>query len=182
MASSTNPMDLIDDDELLVPKKDQKPFSIIFGSNSSPIKNSALQIGVGKEDLDSHYQQIDKNIKELKNTLPGNFFKRMYKVFKIMIANAEPGKIETLAPWQYFCTEKSITENFHKVFGYKCDVMAKILYFNMSNMKVHAKIDFTQFVAIFEDLNDEVQKLRNKVIFNMLDVKKQGKLDVMVLI
>lgn len=74
--------------------------------------------------------------------MPPHHYKRLSKVFKIMIANPEGGKIETKPLWQYYCTEKSITDNFHKVFGYKCDMMAKILYFNMSKMKVHAKINF----------------------------------------
>jgi hypothetical protein len=99
-----------------------------------------------------------------------------------MIANPDVSKLDAKLAWQFYCTEKSITENFHQVFGFKCDVFAKLLYFNMSRQKVHAKIDFSQFVSVFDDLLDEVQKLRNRTIFNLLDVKKQGKLDVMVLI
>ena len=35
-----------------------------------------------------------------------------------------------------------MTENFEKLFGYKCDILAKIMYIQMSGKKDHSKIDF----------------------------------------
>lgn len=99
-----------------------------------------------------------------------------------MVANPDNNDFDPPLPYQYYCSEKSIRENFSKVFGYRCDIFAKILYFNMSKKKVHAKIDFASFVAVFDGLMDDVQKIRNRTIFNLLDVKKQGKLDFMVLV
>lgn len=73
-------------------------------------------------------------------------------------------------------------KNFPKLFGYKCDVFAKILYMNMSKQKDRAMIDFYKFVKVFENLHDEVAKIRNRCVFNILDVKKNGYLDIMMLI
>ena len=43
-------------------------------------------------------------------------------------------------------------------------------------------IDFYKFVKVFENLLDEVAKIRNRCVFNLLDVKKNGYLDIMMLI
>jgi hypothetical protein len=102
-------------------------------------------------------------------------------VFKELVANPDKNKIEVKSPPQYYCTEKSITDNFEKLFGFKNDVFAKILYINMAKKKNHAKIDFLRFINVFEGLFDEVQKIRNRCIFDLYDVKKQGSLDIMLL-
>jgi len=82
---------------------------------------------------------------------------------------------------QYYCTEKSIIDNFEKLFGYKNDVFAKMLYINMSKIKNYSKINFVSFIKIFDGLFDEIKKIRNRCIFNLYDIKKSGELDIMVL-
>jgi Ca2+-binding EF-hand superfamily protein len=51
----------------------------------------------------------------------------------------------------------------------------------MAKKKNHAKIDFIRFVSVFDGLYDEVHKIRNRCIFDLYDVKKQGSLDIMLL-
>lgn len=55
----------------------------------------------------------------------------------------------------YNITEKSLRENFDKVFGCQCDTFARILYLNMSNNKQGAKIGFLQFTDVFLRVIDE---------------------------
>jgi hypothetical protein len=74
-----------------------------------------------------------------------------------------------------------MTVNFEKVFGYRCDMFAKMLYFDMSRQKVHSKIDFATFVKSFDGIMDEVQKIRNKAIFRILDIRKKGQIEILVL-
>ena len=73
---------------------------------------------------------------------------------------------------QYFCTEKSIIDNFEKLFGYKNDVFAKMLYISMSNKKNYSRINFMKFINIFEGLFDEIKKIRNRCVFDIYDIKK----------
>lgn len=60
--------------------------------------------------------------------------------------------------------------------------MATILYLNMSNSKDHSKIDFLQFINPFLRLLDEVKDTRNRAIFDILDIRKKGQLDIVFLL
>lgn len=71
-------------------------------------------------------------------------------------------------------TEKSIIDNLQKLFGYKCDVFAKMLYTRMANRMDHAKIDFIRYIKCFNGFTDEVSKKRNEAIFKFYDIKNQG--------
>ena len=102
-------------------------------------------------------------------------------MFKALIANPDQGRHDTKLQCQYYATEASILAGFERLFGFKCDVFAKILYINMADRKDHARIDFIAFISVFDGLLDEVQKKRNRCIFNLLDVNKRGELDILCL-
>ena len=74
-------------------------------------------------------------------------------------------------------------DGFEGLFGFRCDVMAKILYATMTEEKDQSKITFDVFVENLYGLVDE-SKLDNatRCIFNLLDVRNQGHLDVFMLI
>ena len=46
---------------------------------------------------------------------------------------------------------------------------------------MHSKIDFATFVNSLDGLLDEVQKIRNKAIFRILDIRKKGQIEILVL-
>jgi hypothetical protein len=46
---------------------------------------------------------------------------------------------------------------------------------------VHSQIDFVTFAKTFDGLMDEVQKVRNRTIFNILDIRKKGQIEILVL-
>ena len=46
---------------------------------------------------------------------------------------------------------------------------------------MHSKIDFATFVKSFDGIMDEVQKIRNKAIFRILDIRKKGQIEILVL-
>ena len=72
-------------------------------------------------------------------------------------------------------------ENLPILFGYKCDVFAKMLYIRMANGMDFAKIDFMRYIKCFDGFLDEISKKRNEAIFKFYDIKKQGFLDIMSL-
>ena len=62
-------------------------------------------------------------------------------------------------------------ENFAKLFGYKCDILAKMLYINMANSMDHAKIDFLRFMRVFDGFLGDNTKKRNMAAFKLYDIK-----------
>ena len=53
---------------------------------------------------------------------------------------------------KHFITEKSMLSNFEKVFGHKCDILAKIMYVFLSKGKECSYISFAQFGQAFMPL------------------------------
>ena len=78
-------------------------------------------------------------------------------------------------------TERSLTENFEKLFGYRCDVLAKIMYIKLSKRKDCAKINLIRFYEVFKNLLDEVKSKRNNTVFELLEFNGDGVLDIMYL-
>ena len=74
-------------------------------------------------------------------------------------------------------------DGFEKLFGYKCDILAKILYATMTKGKDQSKITFNTFVENLYGLVD-TSNLDNatRCVFNLLDVKSKGQLDIFLLI
>ena len=60
--------------------------------------------------------------------------------------HAEKEEAKILECW---LTQKSICEGFSKVFGFKCDVMAKLLYMRVSENKDHARVHPADFFTAF---------------------------------
>jgi hypothetical protein len=105
-------------------------------------------------------------------------FKNMAAAFKTL---AEPRERESKYLSLYQITEASLRQNFEHLFGFPCDIFARILYLKMTGTKDHAKINFVQFGAIFFDLLDEIKDNRSRCFFSLLDVKGTGILDSMLL-
>ncbi len=47
-----------------------------------------------------------------------------------------------------------------------------MLYISMSNKKNYSRINFMKFINIFEELFDEIKKIRNRCVFDIYDIKK----------
>lgn len=105
-------------------------------------------------------------------------FKQMAAAFKTL---AEDRERESKYLSLYQITEASLRQNFEHLFGFPCDIFARILYLKMTDTKDHAKINFIQFGTIFFDLMDEIKDKRNRCFFSLLDVKGTGILDSMLL-
>ena len=103
------------------------------------------------------------------------------RAFKTLVANPDKARGEQKVNSQFYCTEKSMIENFDKLFGFRCDIFAKMLYIRMSKGLDHAKIDFMKFIKIFDGFLDETPKKRNQAAFNLYDVKRQGVIDIMLM-
>ena len=69
------------------------------------------------------------------NTLESVFLKmavlKPHKLKYYKLLGEDAGKFEI---WDYIMTEESIMQGFESVFGVKCDIVAKILYINLSKM------------------------------------------------
>jgi hypothetical protein len=120
-------------------------------------------------------------MKDYKNDVGERMFEHQMRAFKILVANPDKLRGEAKLSSQFYCTETSIVENFDKLFGYRCDIFAKILYLRMAKGLDHAKIDFMRFIKIFEGFLDDTPKRRNQAAFQFYDVKNQGVIDIMVL-
>jgi hypothetical protein len=67
--ASPNPLDLLDQEELLMAPKTKKPLSFVFGSSQTPFKKKNGALGVSKEDLENNYAQVAVKIKDLKQRM-----------------------------------------------------------------------------------------------------------------
>jgi len=93
---------------------------------------------------------LHKDIKSLKADMKDHGkWHRFTTAFKTL---AEPRRHKNGKPKKdskclslYYLTERSLTENFEKLFGYKCDVLAKIMYIKLSKRKDCAKINLVRF-------------------------------------
>lgn len=105
-------------------------------------------------------------------------WERMRSAFKILsVTRAKESKYIT----HYYITEQSIRENFEKLFSYKCDILARILYIKLSKRKDCAKIRFVMFAESVAGLLDEVKDRRNRTMFNLMEFNGDGELDIMIL-
>ena len=83
---------------------------------------------------------------------------------------------------EYHITEKTLTENFEKVFGYKCDIFAKLIYVKLSGNKDCATINFPEFLSLFMPLLNENRDKRNRCVFNILNSSSDGVLHIISLL
>lgn len=60
--------------------------------------------------------------------------------------------------------------------------MARVLYLNMARNKDHSKIDFLQFINPFLRLFDDAKDTRNRAVFDLLDIRKKGTIDIVFLL
>jgi hypothetical protein len=67
---------------------------------------------LSEEYMDNHLIEIDKEIKDYKIKIGETKFDHAFKVFKEFSANPDTQKSESRLLSQYFCTEKSIIDNF----------------------------------------------------------------------
>lgn len=81
----------------------------------------------------------------------------------------------------YKITEKSLVENFSKVFGFECNQLAKVMYIKMANRTNFAKINFIKFAKSFMGLLDERKDKRVRTIFDLLEFNGDGEYDIMYL-
>ena len=102
----------------------------------------------------------------------------MTSAFKILsVTRAKESKYIT----HYYITERSLRENFEKLFSFKCDILARIMYIKLSKRKDSAKIRFLQFAEAVSGLLDEVKDRRNRTLFNLMEFNGDGELDIMIL-
>lgn len=102
----------------------------------------------------------------------------MTSAFKILsVTRAKESKYIT----HYYITEQSLRENFEKLFSFKCDILARIMYIKLSKRKDSAKIRFLQFAEAVSGLLDEVKDRRNRTLFNLMEFNGDGELDIMIL-
>ena len=89
------------------------------------------------------------------------------------------GEGEAVFPVEdYIMSEKSITAGWEQVFGVKCDIFAKIFYIHASKMQDYAKLDFMDFIDSIMPFYDSNVVKRNRQVFNILDIDKDGKIDI----
>ena len=67
------------------------------------------------------------------------------------------------------------------LFGYPCDILARIMYIKMANRKRCSRINFLQFADAMMDLIDEIKDRRNRAVFNLMEFNGDGELDIMIL-
>lgn len=71
--------------------------------------------------------------------------------------------------------------HFHLIFGYRCDIFARVLYIKLAKRKDHAKINFVEFAEAFLGLLHEVKDKRSRAVFNLLEFNGDGEYDIMYL-
>ena len=126
-------------------------------------------------------KQTDAEIKELRVQIGERNFAHILKIFKFLCVNEE-GPIQ-LQLYQFYTTEQGLIEKLPILLGgHRCDTFSKLLYVKMSGGSDHAKVHLPQFISAFEGLMDPQLKIRQKCIFNLLDVRKTGQLDIFFLL
>jgi hypothetical protein len=76
------------------------------------------------------------------------------KAKKLAISNAKLSADEREEPkiMDVWLTEKSLTEKFADLFGYKCDIIAKMLYIKASKCLDYSKLTIVDFYNMFSPL------------------------------
>jgi hypothetical protein len=125
------------------------------------------------------YKILDTKIKAMREELGNDYmWNRLISAFKILSVDRDFTS-KRLA--FFFITEDSMRDNFEKLFGYPCDILARIIYIKMASRKRCARIDFLQFAEAMMDIVDEVKDRRNRAIFNLIEFNGDGELDIMIL-
>lgn len=75
-------------------------------------------------------------------------------------------------------SENSILNGFEAVFGEKCEIFAKILYIHLSKGKDQKKLDFVEFSKAVLTLDEINFVKRNRLVFDIFDTDKDGKIDI----
>ena len=147
--------------------------------NSSQISVAESFESVNSDLFGDEQTKIESRIKDIKSTINNEqIWHRLTTVFRSLAAPRVEGKEENRSYLSLFwLTEKSIRQNFQKVFEHKCDILARIMYLKMAKSMDHAKIDFIRFVEVFIMLLDEIKDNRNRCVFDLLDIKGKGVLD-----
>lgn len=123
------------------------------------------------EGLDQRTMLLEKKLKDYRAEIGEKRFEHQIRAFKVLVANPDQSRVEQKANSQFYCTEKSIIANFENLFGFRCDVFAKMLYIRMAKGLDHARIDFMRFIRVFDGFLDDSPKRRNQAVFNLYDVK-----------
>lgn len=121
------------------------------------------------KDLETEVKAIKKEIGD------ETMYKRLEGAFKIL---AEPRKRPTKYMSLYYMTEKSLRENFSKLFEFECDILARVIYIKLADRLDKAKIHFPVFARTFMGLLEEVKDKRNKTIFELLEFNGDGEYDL----
>lgn len=175
---SKNPFNISEKD-----KKELHKFEDLF-VNQETKKVTDESVNEMHAQAEHDYGVLSLQIAEYKKTIPDQQFRNAFRAFKKLSVNGEA----TSSRYQkevasYYITQDSLVTNFEKLFNFKCDIFAKILYLNMSRNKDAAKISFMQFVSVFEGLvSDSPRDAPNKCIFRLLDVRNEGHLTIIYLL
>ena len=109
-------------------------------------------------------------------------FETMSNAFMTLGQHTRDRATERCKVYDYWITEESMRENFGKVFGSDCDIMAKLLYVKMSGMRERAKISFMEFITLFIPLYNDNVNVRSKAIFSIIDSDSDGVLCIISLL
>ena len=82
----------------------------------------------------------------------------------------------------YVMTEKSILDGWKDVTGSRCDIFSKVFYLHASKMQDYAKLDFMDFLRVVMPLYENNFVKRNRHVFDLLDIDKDGELDIISMI
>lgn len=168
-----------------VQDKQKAKFNDVFGSQLTDdlIDDHAENLNELQTQAELEYQNLTFNINEFRKRVSENAFRNIVRAFKKLVANKDPNPKHQKELQAYYITEQSLIENFTLLFGYRCDVLAKVMYLKMGDNKIKAKINFYQFASVFEGLLQENPRdAPNKCIFNLLDIRSTGQLTILFLI
>ena len=122
---------------------------------------------------------MDAKIKALREEMNNEFmWNRFTSAFKVLAVERD---YQSKRIALFYMTEDSLSENWVKLFGHKCDILARIMFIKMSKRKRCAKINFIQFHDALIDIVDEIKDRRNRCVFNLLEFNGDGDLDIMIL-
>jgi hypothetical protein len=147
---------------------------------SKYVEKSAKSIdSEDSEEFEPKQKQLEKQIRDLEKDMCNPYqWRRMTLAFKLL---SKPRRRENKYLSQYAITESSLRENFEKLFGFKCDILARVMYIKMSKRKMCAHITFMDFHDTFIRVIDDAKDQRNRAIFDILEFNGDGELDIMIL-
>lgn len=95
---------------------------------------------IDSERLPEDILEIDTKIKALREEMNNEYiWNRFSSAFKILAVDRDYSS-KRLA--LFYMTEDSLRENWVKLFGFPCDILARIMFIKMSKRKRCAKINF----------------------------------------